>query len=259
MNAGRFTLHTRVSDALTERPALYDLLPAFHPAFEKLRHPVLGKVMPRLVTIGQAARVAGVDAEALLEVFNLLGPPQASSLASAERRCDPPPPWALDTPVVELDATPILDAGEDPFSAIMQALRSLPQGSVFRVRAPFEPAPLVALLGKRGWVPHVTWEGDVCLASFWRPDVTGDIAPDDDVRALLAERLRGDRLDVRGLEPPQPMLLVLAAVERVLPLTVHHERVPALLLPRLEGMGLRHAIAQDGADVVIRIDRRTVS
>ena len=56
---------------------------------------------------------------------------------------------------------------------------------------------------------------------------------------------RGSRrvLDVRGLEPPQPMLRVLEEIERLDPgarLEVHHDRRPLLLYPRLDDRGFRH-------------------
>jgi uncharacterized protein (DUF2249 family) len=50
-------------------------------------------------------------------------------------------------------------------------------------------------------------------------------------------------LDVRGLEPPQPMLRVLEAIERLGPgarLEVHHDRRPMFLYPQLDDRGFRH-------------------
>ncbi|MFN7144759.1 MAG: DUF1858 domain-containing protein, partial [Myxococcota bacterium] len=64
------TAATRVSDALAERPELRDILPAFHPAFARLAHPVLGRVLPKLVTVADAARIAGVEVDALVAVMN---------------------------------------------------------------------------------------------------------------------------------------------------------------------------------------------
>lgn len=247
-----FTLQTKVADALAARPELRELLPAFHPAFARLNHPVLGKVLPRLVTLQQAAAMAGVDADALVDVCNLPGAPKHRG-PEAPRRMDPPPPWADDTPVIEVDVRPALARDEEPFAQIMSALRQAPVGTVVRVRAPFEPAPLVALISERGWVPHVTWRGDDCLASFWRPP---DVQDDDegvDLAALLAQRLDAGVLDVRGLEPPLPLRLVLMAVERTLPLTVHHQREPALLYPRLEERGLSWTCTREGDLVVIEI------
>ena len=52
------------------------------------------------------------------------------------------------------------------------------------------------------------------------------------------------RLDVRGLEPPLPMVRVLEAVEALAPgqrLEVLHHRRPLFLYPQLEERGCRHA------------------
>ncbi len=246
-----FTLDTKVADALSRRPELRQILPAFHPAFGKLTHPVLGKVLPKLVNIQQAARVAGVDADSLLAVFNLPGAPAAAP-APAARRMDPDAPWLATAPTIEIDVRPIIDRGEEPFGALMAALREVPDGGVLRITAPFEPAPLLDLVGRRGWFDHVTWDGDACIASLWRP---AGVLDTDERQVSLAERLDGDVLDVRGLEPPQPLQLVLAAVQQQLPLTVLHFRTPALLFPRLDAMGLSWSVEHEGDLVRVHIVR----
>jgi len=253
-----FTLETRISDALKARPELRELLPAFHPAFSKLNHPVLGKVMPRLVNVAGAARVAGVDPEALLAVMNLPGGAKAPAATPAERVSEPAPAW-LTSEARELDARPILSGGADPFKAIMGALRELGPGEVLTVLAPFEPAPLRSLLGKQGWRHHVAWDGDICRASFWfppdtKPGLSGGEAPDLD--ALLTEAEDGWRLDVRSLEPPQPLRAALAALDRgALPLTMIHRREPALLYPKLTERGLGWSVDEVGGRYEIRIHK----
>jgi len=246
-----FTLDTRIADALKARPELRELLPAFHPAFKKLNHPVLGKIMPKLVNVAGAARVAGVDPEALLAVMNLPGGAAAATAAEATpaaRISEPAPPWLTGATARELNAGPILDGGDDPFKAIMGALRELAPGEVLTVLAPFEPAPLRALLGRQGWRDHVAWDGDTCRASFWfppeaRPELAGGAAPDLD--ALLSESEDGWTLDVRALEPPQPLRAALASLDRgALPLTLIHRREPALLYPRLEERGLAWRVVE---------------
>ncbi|MBI3029616.1 MAG: DUF2249 domain-containing protein [Candidatus Rokubacteria bacterium] len=50
-------------------------------------------------------------------------------------------------------------------------------------------------------------------------------------------------VDVRGLEPPHPMLRILELLDRLAPgqrLLVIHERRPLLLYPQLEERGFRH-------------------
>ena len=251
-----FTLKTRMSDALAERPALREILPAFHPAFAKLSHSVLGKILPRLVTVADAARIAGVDADAMLAVMNLPGPP-AHPAPAGPRTSEPTPHWLGAAPVRILDARPALAAGEEPFAMIMGALRTLGSGEILTVLAPFEPAPLIRLMGERGWATHVGWDGDCCRASFWRPPDLPDAAP----QLVLGERLQrgssGHLLDVRGLEPPEPMRMVLQVLDdpEALPLTVVHHREPALLYPKLVERGLAWSVAQVDDHVEIRIDR----
>lgn len=68
-----------------------------------------------------------------------------------------------------------------------------------------------------------------------------------------------ETLDVRGLEPPQPMLRVLECVASLAPgetLTVIHDRRPIFLYPQLDQRGLSHETDEPAAGVVrIRITR----
>ena len=51
------------------------------------------------------------------------------------------------------------------------------------------------------------------------------------------------RLDVRGLEPPEPMVRVLLALDSLAPdeaLEVLHDRRPLFLYPQLDDRGFRH-------------------
>ncbi len=49
------------------------------------------------------------------------------------------------------DARPMLAAGEEPFSAIMEAAASVGDDQVFVVYAPFEPVPLEGVLAEQGF------------------------------------------------------------------------------------------------------------
>lgn len=255
-----FTRDTRMSEVLAKRPELRTLLPAFHPAFSRLSHPVLGKVLPRLVTVADAARIAGVDEATLLEVLHLPGPPDPipsrergthSLTAAPASPPGPPPAWLRDA--VELDARPLLARGEDPFTAIMAALRELPPGRPLTVVAPFEPAPLIRLLGKRGAESWVEVRDGAVHTSFWfaAPLPEGEAAP----AARLVRGPEGATLDVRGLEPPHPMNQVLTALDDPanLPLRVLHHREPSLLYPRLAERGLVWEVTHVEGGVEIRI------
>jgi tRNA 2-thiouridine synthesizing protein A len=63
----------------------------------------------------------------------------------------------------------------------------------------------------------------------------------------------GESLDVRGLEPPLPMVRVLERLETLAPggrLVVLHERRPMFLYPQLEARGFRHATDEPSPGVV---------
>jgi uncharacterized protein (DUF2249 family) len=165
-------------------------------------------------------------------------------------------PAALDrlseTARVDLDVREDLREGREPFARIMAAVDALRPDGVLILRAPFEPAPLYRILARRGFA-HWTESGE---AQDWRVWFYREDSPVDPA-AALPSRARpvgaagsappADsivRLDVRGLEPPLPMVRVLEAVEILAPgqrLEVLHHRRPIFLYPQLEERGCRHA------------------
>jgi len=150
--------------------------------------------------------------------------------------------------VRELDVRPLLAAGQGPMQAIMEAVRGLAAGEVLRLVAPFEPVPLYAKLGDAGFAYDTRRRGDGTFEVTFTP-----AAP---------RRLDPVLLDLRGLEPPQPMLRVLEEIA-VLPeggaivaLTRFH---PVHLLELLEerGYAAETAAQPDGSHETI-IQRRAV-
>lgn len=60
-------------------------------------------------------------------------------------------------------------------------------------------------------------------------------------------------VDCRDLEPPEPMIQVLekaAALTEKETLLMIHRKVPRLLFPRLDEMGLCHETAEEGEELV---------
>ncbi len=124
---------------------------------------------------------------------------------------------------VDLDVREDLRRGNEPFSRIMAAVAALVPGQVLVLRAPFEPAPLYRVLGQRGFA-HWTESRAADDWSVWiYPDRVG--------------------LDVRGLEPPAPLVRVLETLDRLAPgqrLEVRHDRRPVFLYSQLEERGFVH-------------------
>ncbi|MCC6929068.1 MAG: DUF2249 domain-containing protein [Gemmatimonadaceae bacterium] len=140
--------------------------------------------------------------------------------------------------VVEVDVREELRAGREPFSRIMAARRELPDGGALVVRAIFEPAPLYAVMAKQGLLHHTEQLADDDWRVWFYPDVAV--------------------LDVRDMEPPEPMAHTLAALE-ALPdgraLVQVNVRVPQFLLPKLGERGFTYevrTVAPDRVHLVIR-------
>ncbi len=158
---------------------------------------------------------------------------------------------------VHLDVRDDIARGEEPLVRIMRAVKALGADEVLVLRAPFEPVPLYEVLGRRGlthWTEHEAtndWQ-----VWFYRDKVPpAGPAP---VRPGAAPRGR-TVIDVRGLEPPQPMVRVLQAVGLLAPgaeLEVLHERRPTFLYPQLEDRGFVHETDEPEPGLVrIRIRR----
>jgi hypothetical protein len=191
------------------------------------------------------------------------------SPAPAPAAVTPAPHFA--GPVVELDVRDELRNGREPFSRIMAAVEALAPDAVLRLRATFEPVPLFRVMAKRGFA-HVARQEGAEDWSVWFHRATRDT---DDVApvgtpvgapapapvgagAAAAEEIV---IDVRGLEPPEPMLRTLAALV-TLPdgavLVQRNERVPQFLLPILSERGFHYDVDDSASDcVVVRIRRAT--
>jgi len=144
---------------------------------------------------------------------------------------------------VHLDAREDIRRGQEPFARIMAAVKAMGPEQALILRAPFEPVPLLAALGKRGFAHWIDQNApdDWTIWFYREPGATGHAAH---VAPALPSS-GGDTLvvDVRGLEPPEPMVRVLERLDALRPgqrLVVLHERRPMLLYPQLEDRGFTH-------------------
>lgn len=287
----------RLAYVLRRDERLIDVFVQLSSAFERLRSPAMRKTMARLVTVGQAAKMAGIEADELVERLNVaLADPMEMSPAETEGapgRADAPRtrpsvtgedagmPAELATiaeeRLVEVDVRDALRRGEEPFSRIMAARREVASGGVLRLRAIFEPVPLYAVMAKQGFA-HFTEKiaEDDWRVWFYQADAdetagrtpAGESLPGAAAPAAADADHGGDEadggegvvvLDVRGMEPPEPMVLTLEALERLpegATLLQINVRVPRFLLPQLEERGFTYEIREQSADLVRVFIRR---
>jgi uncharacterized protein (DUF2249 family) len=156
---------------------------------------------------------------------------------------------------VEVDVREDLRRGHEPFARIMKVVETLEPDGALVIRAQFAPGPLYAVLGRRGfahWTERLA--ADDWRVWFWPERAAMPVA-------TSAAPAGETTVDVRGLEPPLPMVRVLEQLEALEPgstLTVLHERRPMFLYPQLEARGFRHETdeSQPGlVRILIRRDR----
>lgn len=274
----------RIADVLARDERMVEVLASLAPAFARLRNPAMRKVMARLATVEHAARVARIEPAWLVERLNealdgfsanagggsetttggaTTSPGDSNERAEMANETMPAALAAVPTErIVDADVREALHRGEEPFRQIMAAKSTVPEGGVLRVRAIFEPAPLYAVLAKQGfahWTERLA--DDDWRVWFYRsdearaPDAPGTVTKD-------APGIEGDDvvvLDVRGLEPPEPMVRTLEALEALPPggtLVQLNVRVPHFLLPQLEARGFAWEVFEQEEDLVRVVVRR---
>lgn len=245
----------KISEVLQKHPELLDTLVDLSPAFGKLRNPIMRKVQTRLVTVAQAAGIAGLEPAELTRRLNEaagITAPDDASVAAPPPCPEGPPPWVATAPYsTEIDVRPLMARGEEPFKAIMAVARPVPVGSAFRLRAGFEPLPLYDVLAKQGFAHWARQQApDEWEIVFFRERGAG-AAPQPAPKAAAPGTVDWDApatgevtIDVSELVPPEPMVKILQTLETLPPgarLLVHHVRRPIHLYDRLDEMGYAHA------------------
>ncbi|MCG7375461.1 DUF2249 domain-containing protein [Paenibacillus sp. ACRSA] len=192
-----------------------------------------------------------------------------------------------DVNIVELDVRPHLSKKLEPFQLIMDTVKGLQPEDVFVLHAPFKPTPLLGILKLKGYSNSSERKGsDHWVTTFVHKknkkgakalsaqqlehdETTLDVSPASDEEACqgrpeaVAVALEGDEqpkaatimLDNRGLEPPQPMMRTLAALERCKPgdvVLIHNDRVPVFLIEELNNLGCPYTI-EDQADGTAKV------
>lgn len=242
INAG-----TKIAAILKQNTAALDAIIAVNPKFEKLRNPILRKVMAGRTSLAMAAKVGGCTVEDFFMKLKPLGFETDTTTVVAAEVKKPLPAFIASLKkeqIVELDVRPVIAAGKDPLSIIVQQVKTIQPGQVLKIINTFEPTPLMVLLGKQGFVSYAdTINDDWVETYFYKTDdseapVTevpaGSNEGWDTVLKQFENHLR--TIDVRHLEMPGPMMTILESLE-TLPadtaLYVYHKRIPVFLLPEL--------------------------
>ena len=261
-----------VASLLKQYPETLEVLIEASPHFKKLRNSLLRKAFAPRVSIAQAASIGGVDAELLLdkirkaadsidekrddlhEVLNMIeeGTPLNEK---PDILCN----LSADKEII-LDVRPSIEAGIDPFKEIMRKVKSVTNGQVLHLKNSFEPLPLYSILAEKGFDHWTEKIEKVWNVYFYRSTGTAHPGVDSGMQSLPDSEHEDQliEIDVRGLEPPEPMMKILETLNRIdehTILLVHHHREPMMLYEKLEERGFKamaHKIEENYYKLLIR-------
>jgi uncharacterized protein (DUF2249 family) len=239
--------NTKIATLIKEHPDALEAIISISPKFNKLRNPLLRKLMASRTSINMASKIGGCtvnDFFAKLEPLGFTIDKEIVADDSIEQKQEPEF-FRNITPgmVVELDVRSVIDSGKDPFNLILKTIKQLQPGQVLKLINSFEPVPLMQLLGKQGFESYAETINENLVHTFFYQNKGTALKEVDTSKATegweeMLQRFAGktETIDVRNLEMPLPMLTILEALDK-LPdekaLYVYHKRIPVFLLPEL--------------------------
>lgn len=253
-NMKTITPQTRISELIKADDRSIATIAALSKPLEKLKNPLLRKMLAGRVSISDAARIG----ECTLSDFKQALAPLGFSLAleTDERyplsnQADAPqePVW-LDTVTVHhtMDVRQAIESGQDPLKEINAGYRELPTGHTLCIVNSFIPHPLIHVLEKKGAKAFVEQTGENEYRTYFfkgqamaegEQETHISTLSQDNFQSLLQQYQEPDilQLDVRNLPMPQPMeriLDTLPELDNGKVLYVRHRRVPLHLLEEME-------------------------
>ena len=262
---------TKIATLIKESPDALEAIISISPRFNKLRNPLLRKLMAARTSINMASKVGGCTVNDFFKKLEPLGfTIDKNNVADDSTEQKDVPEFVQNitaADIIELDVRTEIESGKDPLNLIMKAVKPLQPGQVLKLINSFEPVPLMLLLEKQGFESYTETINDNLVHTFFHKSQTTPIKEVDTDKASegwdeMLQRFtdKTETIDVRQLEMPLPMLTILDALDK-LPeekaLYVIHKRIPVFLLPELTERKFDYRIKEVGDGEVYLLIFRT--
>lgn len=246
--------NTKIAAVLKQHPDAMDAIISISPKFNKLKIPLLRKVMAPRTSIAMASKIAACSVNDFFDKLEPLGFPIDRAVEADDTSINNDLPSFMQkiSPenTVDLDVRPEIEAGNDPLSLIMKKTKEMKAGQVLKLVNSFEPTPLIQLLEKRGFASHTETVDDSLVHTFFYKESLQEVEEIDTTHASegwdeVLQRFGNElvSINVMDLEMPQPMHTILEELGK-LPdnkaLFVYHKRIPVYLIPELEELGFEY-------------------
>ena len=161
--------NTKLSEALKHGPTILEYVISLNPHdFERLRNPLMQRVMPVRITLRRIAAMVNMPEQEFLDKINsLAGLPLEkieANLAAPPLASKEPPTWMAEVDVTQIKWVSVLlgdENLEDPMPPINIAVNALAPGEVVGIKHKWEPQPLFDIWHMRGF-------------EFWTKQVAAD-------------------------------------------------------------------------------------
>ena len=246
---------TKISELIKENSQSIEAIASIAKPLEKLRNPILRKIMASRVTIAEAAKMGGAKVEDFKRVLSPLGFIfEGEEQVKEDVSKEPKPIWLQNAPQINIDfydVRPIIDNGADPLKEILHRFKEVEPGKILCIVNNFVPTPLIHLLKQeKAEDAFVEQIGEKEFHTYFLKKLkeTEHSSQSADEKVLMDDESSFNKalaqfgesnirkLDVRELEMPGPMQAILGELE-VLPagnaLYIDHKRVPVYLLEEL--------------------------
>ena len=250
--------NTKIAPILKQNPDALEAIISINPKFQKLRNPLLRKVMAGRTSLAAASKFGGCSIDDFFKKLEPLGFEIDKDTKIVEEEKKPVPTFIASLTseqLTELDVRPVIASGSDPLNIIMQKIKSIEPGQVLKIVNTFEPTPLILMLEEKGFETYVDEINDNLFETYFHK-TGGKVIIENDKEQPVTNDWDGvlkkfgakiQKIDVRHLEMPQPMLNILEAMDDLPPgtaLYVYHKRIPVFLLPELAQRGFEQRIKE---------------
>ena len=250
--------NSKIAPILKQNADALDAIISISPKFAKLRNPLLRRVMAGRTTLAMASRFGGCRVDDFYRKLEPLGfeiDRQTKAIEEIKTQVPDFMKSLAKQDLGELDVRPIIASGGDPLQAILEKIKGVQPGHVLKIINSFEPTPLILLLEKKGFQTYTDKINDEYVETYFykalktgREEFKTEQPVENNWEQTLekfADRLQ--KIDVRHLEMPQPMLAIVEALDHLpshTALYVYHKRIPVFLLPELTQKGFDYRIKE---------------
>lgn len=250
--------NTKIAHLLKAHPDAMETIISIDQKFDKLRNPLLRKLLAGRTSIAMASKMASCQVEDFFTKLKPLGfiiDTETKAIIEEKKELPGFIMTLTKNQIIDFDVRELLASGKDPLTLILDKVKSIQAGEALKVINTFEPVPLIKMLEKQGFDVYAdTINTDLVETYFYKKSdkTTVEVAPKegasngwDDVMQRFIDKLV--IVDVRELEMPQPMLSILGELDK-LPsdqaLYVYHKRLPVFLLPELADRNFDYRIKE---------------